>query len=175
MLTVSVSKNVEDYQENIIGTLNAKKTLNLAAGIGLSMSACLVLVKVFALNMDAAFYISSPLLIFFVIRGMYDKDGMDFDTAMRRRRAETYRGANYYQASGNDCVDFMRLEKEALMERHQEETNLDGKNIPGTPAGTEEAGRRPAQMREQYKIFGLIVLAICSLAAAAAAAVYLLQ
>lgn len=108
MISVKVSKNVDDYKENVIGTMDMKKTLAVVKGLAVG-AIIMVILSFFHVPMLAAMYIAMPAIGIFIYRGFYEKDGMTYEEAKRLKKEHTYNGANYPCASGNDPYVYQEL------------------------------------------------------------------
>lgn len=115
MISVKVSKNVDDYKENVIGTMDMKKTLAVVKGFAAG-AIIMIILFVFHVPMIAAMYIAMPAIGIFIYRGFYEKDGMTYEEAKRLKKEHTYNGANYPCASGNDLYVYQEL-----IQRYQKE------------------------------------------------------
>lgn len=108
MISVKVSKNVDDYKENVIGTMDMKKTLAVVKGLAVG-AVIMIIFSFFHVPMLAAMYIAMPAIGIFIYRGFYEKDGMTYEEARRMKKEHTYNGANYPCASGNDPYVYQEL------------------------------------------------------------------
>lgn len=108
MISVKVSKNVDDYKENVIGTMDMKKTLAVVKGFAAG-AVIMGILFFFDVPMLIAMYVALPVIGIFIYRGFYDKDGMTYEEARRLKKEHTYDGANYPCASGNDPYVYQEL------------------------------------------------------------------
>lgn len=108
MIAVKVSKNVDDYKENVIGTLDMKKTMSVVKGFAVG-AIIMVILSLLHIPMLIAMYIAMPAIGIFIYRGFYEKDGMTYEEAKRLKKEHTYNGANYPCASGNDPYVYQEL------------------------------------------------------------------
>lgn len=172
MLVVNVSKNVEDYQENVLGNLDAKKTADILAGTVISALVCVLFHAGFGAGLTVSFYISSPFLFVFVLKALYFKDGMDFATAFRQRHYGTYKGPCIYQSRKNNSLYFADLEREWILRRKAEE-EAEGADWDSECRQAEKT--QPAAAAERKKTLCLAAGILFSLAATAAAVLYLME
>lgn len=108
MISVKVSKNVDDYKENVIGTMDMKKTLAVIKGF-VAGAVIMLILSLLHVPMLVAMYVALPAIGIFIYRGFYEKDGMTYEEARRLKKEHTYHGANYPCASGNDPYIYQEL------------------------------------------------------------------
>ncbi|MBE6035563.1 MAG: PrgI family protein [Clostridiales bacterium] len=119
MISVKVSKNVDDYKENVIGTLDLKKTKCVVKGAGAGAVIMLILCLLHVPPILAC-YAGFPVIGVFIYRGFYEKDGMTYDEAKRLKKEHSYDGVNYICSSGNDLYYYDELIRQYKKENSNE-------------------------------------------------------
>lgn len=126
MISVKVSKNVDDYKENVIGTMDMKKTLAVVKGVGIG-AVIMMALSLIHVPMIIAGYATVPVIGIFIYRGFYEKDGMTYKEAQRLKKEHTYDGVNFPCASGNDLYMYQELIRKYQKE-HEPEKQRQGRS-----------------------------------------------
>lgn len=124
MLTVNFSKNIEKYQENVIGGFNLEKSIYIGISVIVGLICMAIYILLFKIDIIISVWLSMPFLLIVILFGFYKKDGLTFSQMIYRIRYSNNKKPNIMSATDN----FATYQKLLLKEKelvNKNENNVD--------------------------------------------------
>lgn len=124
MISVKTNNDIEKYQEEVVGGLNAKQMLFAIVAVLVGAGLVLFFHLAIGINLVVSVYLAAPPIMVVTLTGFGKKNGMSYWKRLKREREFKKKGPLLYQSTENlqNYEDILhRAEKEEKAGKEQED------------------------------------------------------